>query len=70
MRGRRGLAEAITKEEFVEMYTSGMSLQEIGEKLGAREITVREFFLENFLGFERYVLKNKHIKSRGGGDAE
>ena len=67
MRGRRGVADVITKEDFINMYTSGMDFDDIGKKIGAKGSSIKEFFLENFLGFERFRLKKEHLKNIDGG---
>lgn len=66
MRGRKGLTEAITKQEFIDMYVSGMTFDDIGEKLGAKAEYVKYYFLKNFLGFERFKIKNDRIKRMRG----
>lgn len=68
MRGRKGIAEFLARKEFVRMYTSGMTFEEIGEEIGAKAESVRAYFLENFLGFERFKLKDEHIKNANGGE--
>ena len=70
MRGRKGITEVISKEQFMDMYTSGMSFDDIGNEIGAKGISVKEFFLENFLGFERFKLKKEHLKNNNGGDID
>jgi hypothetical protein len=70
VRGRKGIIEVMTVEKFVEMYTSGMTFSEIAEQIGATEVCVKDFFLEHFLGFERFKLKKERLKKLNGGDIE
>lgn len=70
MRGRKGLADIIDKKDFIDMYTSGMSFDEIGEKIGSKGKCVKEYYLENFLGFERFKIKKERIKNLNGVDVD
>lgn len=70
MRGRKGIANVLTKQEFIDLYTSGKSFDDIGEMYGSKGQSVKEFFLENFLGFERFKLKTEHMKKLHGGDID
>lgn len=70
MRGRRGIAEVLNKKKFIELYTSGKSFDEIGEMYGAKSQCMKEYFLENFLGFERFKLKKERLKKLNGGDID
>lgn len=61
-------SKPISKNEFELLYTSGLSLKEISEITKSSEYVIKNFFLKNFLSFERLKLKKLHFNNINNND--
>lgn len=62
------LKEFISKEHFEKLYTSGMTLEQIAKEVKVTKTTMKNFWLKNYLAFDRLKLKKIHFNNINNND--